>query len=135
MYTCLCHLYGCHLCQCHLSVSPVSVTWLRAHLYVLLPNSVTFYSESQIMRWRDRLLEVLGTARRVKDSFAFVHRAEVVDRELLGRRDSGREEGEGSQWTHNGPADRDRPGAIQLLPVKIGSSLAQIVLLQGMYVT
>ena len=48
----------------------------------------------------------------MKDSFAFVHRAEAVDRGLLGRRDGGREESEGSLWTHNGLADRDRPGAV-----------------------
>ena len=48
----------------------------------------------------------------MKDSFAFVHRAEAVDRGLLGRRDSGREESEGSLWTHNELADRDRPGAV-----------------------
>ena len=66
------------------------------------------------MRWRDRLLEVLGAVRRVKDSFAFVHRAEVVDREVFGKKEGGREEGEGSQWTHNGLADHHRPGAVQL---------------------
>lgn len=76
----------------------------------LSPYSVTFYSESQILRWRDRLLEVLGAVRRVKDRFAFVHRAEVVDREVLGRREGGREEVEGSQRAHNGLSDRLKPG-------------------------
>ena len=97
------------------TVSPV-MSYVMSSVHVPFctapPYSVTFYSESQILRWRDRLLEVLGAPRRVKDSFAFVHRAEAVDRGLLGRRDGGREESEGSLWTHNGLADRDRPGAV-----------------------
>ena len=101
----------------HLAVSPGCVTWLR-HLAVspgcVLSCSVTFYSESQIMRWRERLLEVLGAVRRVRDSFAFVHRAEVVDKEVPRQREGGREEDEGRQWTHNRLAEQHKPGAVQL---------------------
>ena len=94
------------------------------------PHSVTFYSESQILRWRDRLLEVLGAPRRVKDSFAFVHRAEAVDRGFLGRRDGGREESEG---THNGLAGRDRPGAVKVYLV--AECYSDVAVLCCVYVT